>query len=88
MYELIKSDFERIVHIDEYGNFEYTRIDDDIRFIIRCDDVIKYNIDGISDIYSDSYISNLLNHNIDSACEEVSNIKKRVLEKYSVNRDR
>lgn len=88
MYELIKSDFEKIVHIDEYGNFEYTRIDDDIRFVIKCDDLIRYNIDGVSDIYTDSNMGNMLNHNIDNACEEVSNIKKRVLEKYSVNRDR
>ena len=88
MYELIKSNFERMIHIDEFGNFEYVKLDDDIKFTIKYDDLIKYNIDGASDIYTDSYIGNLLINNIEYACEEVSNIKSRVLEKYSVNRDR
>ena len=86
LYELINSNYERMIHIDEFGNFKYVRVDDGTKFTIKYDGIIKYNIDGISDIYTDIYLGNLLNYNIENACLEVENIKKRVLDKYCSNK--
>lgn len=88
LYELIKSEHDKIVYIDEDGNFKYVKLDDDVKFSIKGDDVISYNIEGVSDIYSDLYIGNLLDHNIKCACDEVYDIKSKVLERYNVNRNR
>ena len=88
MYELIRTIDNKVISLNKMGEWKYTMDDETTELSIDSGLGVIYNISGSSQKVVDDYIDCLFAYDVGKARTEVEGIKKLVLERYSVNRDR
>lgn len=84
VYEFVKTVGNKMITVDNTGNWKYYLEHGSTEITINNQDVVSYSITSLNEEIMDDYIDNLFMNDTNEVKDEVKKIKRLILEKYSV----